>query len=158
MAGALNSRNPGTFFHVLPGQTISTTFPSAGGPLSVSTQWPGSDVVLNLTSPSGRVYDRAVDARGVQHQVGPTFESYQLDTSEPGTWTAALYGARVAPEGEETRLDVWNTPAANQRPVARYTQTVKGRTVTVDARTSSDTERWLPAARQRTPTPNRART
>lgn len=101
---------------MLPGQTISTTFPSAGGPLSVSTQWPGSDVVLNLTSPSGRVYDRAVDARGVQHQVGPTFESYQLDTSEPGTWTAALYGARVAPEGEETRLDVWNTPRGQPAP------------------------------------------
>lgn len=140
VAAALNSPEPGTYYNVLPGQTVTSSFESAGGPLSVSSQWPGSDVVLTLTSPSGKVYDRAVDSAGVRHQVGPTFESYQLDASEPGIWTAALYGARVSPQGEPTRLDVFNAPAGNQDPMARFTQTVKGRTVTVDAGASSDAD------------------
>ncbi|MBT2555486.1 PxKF domain-containing protein [Arthrobacter sp. ISL-5] len=100
----------------------------------------GSDVVLSLTSPSGRVIDRGVHSADVQHEVGPTFESYHLSASEPGTWTATLFGAQVAPQGEPTRLSVWHTPAVNQDPVARFSLNQDGRTVTVDAGASTDSD------------------
>lgn len=140
VSSGLDSSEPGTYYNVLPGQTITTTFQSTGTGAGVSIQWPGSDVVLTLTSPSGKVYDRSVDEAGVQHQVGPTFESYQFDAAEPGQWTVTMFGAVVAPQGEQTRLDVWQSPAENHSPVAHFTQTVSGRTVTVDAGASTDAD------------------
>lgn len=140
LTDSLTSPDPGTYYNVLPGQTIKTTFESSGEPLGISTQWPGSDVVLTLISPSGRVIDRDVNSADVQHEVGPTFESYRLTTSEPGTWTATLYGAQVAPQGEQTRLTVWHTPPDNKDPVARFSLSQDGRTVTVDAAASTDVD------------------
>lgn len=137
---SLTTPDPGSYYNVLPGQTITTTFQSSGEPLSVSTQWPGSDVVLTLASPSGRVIDRSVTSADVQHEVGPTFESYHLSASEPGTWTATLFGAQVASQGEPTRLSVWHVPAVNQDPVARFSLSQDGRTVTVDAGASTDAD------------------
>lgn len=55
---------------------------------------------MTLTSPSGSVIDRTTSAADLQHGVGPTFESYHLNATEPGTWTVHLYGAQVAPQGE----------------------------------------------------------
>ncbi|MBO1268115.1 PxKF domain-containing protein [Arthrobacter cavernae] len=140
VATKLSSPDPGTFYNVLPGQTISTTFESAGEPVSVSTQWPGSDVVMSLISPSGRVIDRGVNAADVQHEVGPTFESYHLSSSEAGIWTVRLFGAQVAPQGEPTRLSVWHVPAVNKTPTASFTLSQDGRTVTVDAGSSTDAD------------------
>ncbi|MGQ1798923.1 PxKF domain-containing protein [Kocuria oceani] len=140
VTSSLRTPDPGTYYNVRPGETITTTFRSTGQPLSVSTQWPGSDVVLSLTSPSGRVIDRGIDAADVQHEVGPTFESYHLAGGEPGTWTATLYGAQVAPQGEPTRLSVWNTPSVNQEPTARFSLSQDRRTITVDAGASTDAD------------------
>ena len=140
LTSALTTPAPGTFFNVLPDQTLTTTFQSSGEPLSVSTQWPGSDVVLSLTSPSGRVIDRNVQSADVQHEVGPTFESYHLGASEPGTWTATLFGAQVAAQGEPTRLSVWHAPTVNEDPVARFSLSQDGRTITVDAGASTDSD------------------
>lgn len=138
--GKLTNPDPGTVFNVMPGQSVSSTFQSSGEPVSVSTQWPGSDVVMSLTSPSGRVIDRSSSAIDVQHEVGPTFESYHLSSSEAGTWTVRLFGAQVAPQGEPTRLSVWHVPAVNQRPTANFTLSHDGRTVTVDAGSSTDAD------------------
>lgn len=132
--------DPGTNHIVLPGQTVSTTFDSAGEPISVSTQWPGSDVVMSLISPSGRVIDRNSSSPDVQHEVGPTFESHHLSTSESGTWTVRLFGAQVAPQGEPTRLSIWHVPAVNQRPTASFTLSQDGRKVTVEAGSSTDAD------------------
>jgi PKD repeat protein/lysophospholipase L1-like esterase len=140
ISAGLKSADPGTVFNVLPDQTITTTFQSSGEPVSLSTQWPGSDVVMSLTSPSGRVIDRSTIAADVQHEVGPTFESYHLSASEAGTWTVRLFGAQVAPQGEPTRLSVWHVPPVNQRPSANFTLSADGRTVTVDAGSSSDAD------------------
>jgi hypothetical protein len=140
LASSLTTPDPGTYFNVLPGQTIATTFQSSGEPLSLSTQWPGSDVELTLTSPSGRVIDRSVNGGDVQHELGPTFESYHLSASEPGTWTATLFGAQVAPQGEPTRLSIWHVPPVNQDPIARLSLSQDGRTVTVDAGASTDSD------------------
>jgi lysophospholipase L1-like esterase len=140
VAGKLTSPDPGTYYNVLPGQTVTTTFQSSGEPVSLSTQWPGSDVVMSLTSPSGRVFDRATSSTDVQHEVGPTFESYHLSSAEAGTWTVRLYGAQVAPQGEPTWLSIWHVPAMNQNPTAQFTLSQDGRTVTVDAGPSTDAD------------------
>lgn len=140
---ALVSLPPGSLFNVRPGQTINYQFPVGGEVLDVSTQWPGSDVVLSLTSPSGRTYTRATNDPGVQHLVGPTFETYSIPSPEVGTWTATLFGKQVAPGGEETRLVVHNPPVANKLPSAAFSQTVSGRTVTADAAASRDLDGTL---------------
>jgi PKD repeat protein/lysophospholipase L1-like esterase len=141
VAAQLRALPPGTLFNVLPGQTIDYQFSVGPGPeLDASTQWPGSDVVLTLTSPSGRRYTRTTTDTGVEHVAGPTFESYGIRDPEPGLWTASLYGARVAPGGEETRLSIYTPPVPNVLPRAAFTQSVTGRTVTADAATSTDAD------------------
>lgn len=139
--GSLQDSQPGESFNILPGQTVTRTFTSSGGEMHVSTQWPGSDVVLALTSPSGRVIERSTLAADVTHEVGPTFESYHIASSEPGVWTATMFGAEVAVAGEETRLAIWEEPRSqNSPPTAAFTQVVTGMTVTVDAAPSSDAD------------------
>ena len=140
VATALLSLPPGELFNVRPGETINYQFPVDGDGFDASTQWPGSDVVLSLTSPSGRVIDRDTVAADVTHEVGPTFESYHVTSPEHGIWTAKLYGAQVAPEGEETRLDIYQAPAPNAAPTARIEQTFAGRTVAADGSTSTDAD------------------
>jgi len=140
VADKLTSADPGAYYNVMPGQTVTTTFQSSGEQVSLSTQWPGSGVVSSLLSPSGRIIDRTTSAPDVQHNVGPTFESYHLGYTEAGTWTVRLYGAQVAPQGEPTRLSVWHVPAINQKPTAQFTLSQDGRTVTVDAGSSTDTD------------------
>ncbi len=141
VARELRALPPGDLFNVRPGETLTSQFPVTPGPtLDASTQWPGSDVVLSLTSPSGRRYTReTVDPR-VEHLLGPTFETYRISDPEPGVWTATLFGRQVAPGGEETRLVVHNPPPTNALPTAGMTQSFAGRTVTVDAGASRDSD------------------
>ena len=84
--------------------------------------------------------NRQTVAPDVTHEAGPTYESYHVTSPEHGTWTAKLYGAQVAPEGEETRLDIYQAPATNTPPTAVIQQTFTGRTVTVDGSRSSDAD------------------
>ena len=95
--------------------------------------------MLSLTSPSGRVIDRNTSAADVTHEDGPTFESYHVTSAELGVWTATLFGAQVAPGGADTRLDIYQ-PTDNISPTARLEQRLTGRTVTVDASSSSDAD------------------
>jgi len=144
VAAALRSPAPGELFNVLPDETLSYPFQVATTPsLAVATQWPGSDVVLSLTSPSGHTYTRSTNEPGVQHLLGPTFETYRIPNPEAGTWTATLYGARVAPHGEETRITVYTQPVPNAPPAAAFTHTFADRTVTVDAGPSHDPDGML---------------
>jgi PKD repeat protein len=106
--------------------------------VDVTSRWTTGAVVLSLTSPSGRVIDRDTVAADVTHEVGPTFETYHVTSPEHGTWTATLYGDHVAPEGEETRLDIHQAPVPDAAPTARIEQTLTGRTVTVDGSASDD--------------------
>ncbi len=138
VAQALGALPPGELFNVRPGQSIDYRFAVDASGFDASTQWPGSDVVLSLTSPSGRVIHRGTVAGDVAHEVGPTFESYHVTSAEQGTWTATLYGARVAAGGEETRLDIHAARTENLAPRARSGQSLAGRTLSVDGRASSD--------------------
>jgi hypothetical protein len=128
-------------FTVHPGETVTATRTIAGGTqVSFSTSWPGSDVAMTLRSPSGRVIDRATSAADLHHRVGPTQELYLVTDPEPGTWTIELYGANVQPAGEPTTLAVYETPRPNADPVASFTSSQRGRTLTLDATGSTDSD------------------
>ncbi len=102
-----------------PGQTVIYRFTAAGTLelLSVIIEWPGSDVVLSLTSPSGKTYTRAVPGAGVYHANGPTWEQFEIPHPEAGEWTASLFGADVKAAGEETTVRVYQERPRNVRPV-----------------------------------------
>ena len=87
---------------VMSGQTVTSDVEIAYGvgEVTFNTSWPGSDVVMTLTSPSGRVIDRNTVAVDVFHDVGPTWEVYTIIAPEPGSWEVALFGADVPSTGE----------------------------------------------------------
>jgi hypothetical protein len=66
----------------------------------------GSDIVMTLVAPSGRVIDRDTVAGDVEHLFGDTFESYTITDPEAGEWTVELFGADVPEEGEDVSLAV----------------------------------------------------
>lgn len=108
-------------------------------PMYFNTFWTDdADVVMTLTSPSGRLIDRNTVTSDVVHDLGPTHERYEVTNPEAGTWTVQLFGARVPPEGTETRLGFFQEPVPNQDPVARMTLTEEDDSVTVDASESYD--------------------
>ena len=88
-----------------PDETITEPYQvAAGSPgAGFSTSWPGSDVVMTLRSPSGRVIDRSTVAADVVHQVAPTQELYYVKNPEEGEWTIELFGADLTEE-QDSRL------------------------------------------------------
>ena len=87
---------------IKPGETISTRIdvPGAATSAMFASGWPGSDIVMSLVSPQGRIIDRDTSADDVFHVVGPTFETYEVFDPEGGIWTVLLYGADVELLGE----------------------------------------------------------
>jgi len=116
---------PGASYNVLPGQTTYTSATVLAGQerAAFSTIWPGSDIVLSLVSPTGRVIDRSTQAPDVQHVVGPTSETYAVANPEPGTWNAHLYGANVRPGGEPALFNIAQDARENAPPDAVFTTT-----------------------------------
>jgi len=104
---------------VIPGgtQTIPVGFPTGFSFGSFSSKWGGSDVVMTLISPSGRVIDRNNADPDVVHAYGPTWEFYGVENPEAGEWLVELYGADVPEGGEEVVLDVTGT-LENDPPIA----------------------------------------
>jgi lysophospholipase L1-like esterase len=138
--------NPaGTYFDILPLAAVSSTHTVAAGTGSTAftSSWPGSDVQLTLTSPTGATYDRSTTDSSVLHTLTPTSETYQVTDPAPGQWTATLYGANVAFAGEPTSLSVQDTPKITPDPVASFTQSARsaavGAEVTFDASGSTAT-------------------
>jgi PKD repeat protein len=82
--------------------------------------WPGSDVVMTLRSPSGRVITRGTTAPDVEHHVGPTYENFVLTDPEPGEWKVELYGEDVAAGGEEVRFEAQQFERVTRAPVALF--------------------------------------
>jgi lysophospholipase L1-like esterase len=87
---------------VQQGQTYGTTANVSAnqGSAVFSSSWPGSDVVMTLVSPSGKVFNRSTSNPLVSHINGPTFERYTILLPEAGIWTMNFYGANVAAGGE----------------------------------------------------------
>jgi hypothetical protein len=92
--------------HVLQNQTVTLQKPVPPGlaSLTLSTLWPGSDIVLTLVSPTGRIIDRDTSAGDVEHQLTPTSEEYTLLTPEAGLWELRLFGADVPAAGHDVQL------------------------------------------------------
>jgi hypothetical protein len=80
---------------------------------SFSAFWPGSDVEMSLTSPTGRVIDRDTNSADVLHEAASTSETYTIVRPEPGTWSVNLYGADVKPAGEQVDLQVKQVPLSD---------------------------------------------
>jgi hypothetical protein len=123
-----------------PNQTVIYKFTADGGLqlLSVILEWPGSDVRLTLTSPSGKTYTRTVPGSGVYHANGPTWEQFQIPNPEAGEWTASLYGADVKPGGEEALIQVYQGKPRNQHPVGAIELRREGGNLVLDGSASHD--------------------
>jgi lysophospholipase L1-like esterase len=123
-----------------PNQTVIYRFTASGGLelLSVILEWPGSDIQLTLTSPSGKTYTRSVPGAGVYHANGPTWEQFQIPTPEGGEWTASLYGADVKPAGEQALIQVYQGKPRNQRPVGAIELRREGGSLVLDGSASRD--------------------
>lgn len=130
-------------YEIMPGERrlASTTVPPGTPEGSFSTTWPGSDVVMTLTSPSGRVITRSTTADDVFHRNGPTQELYVVEDPEPGQWQVELFGADVDPGGERTELSIYTAPRPNADPVARLgLERVRKDEIRVDASSSTDVD------------------
>ncbi len=68
--------------------------------VSFVTNWPGSDIKMTVTSPTGRVVDRTSSGPDLSVEVGPTFEVITITDPETGDWSVALEGADI-PDGFE---------------------------------------------------------
>jgi lysophospholipase L1-like esterase len=140
LLGALGETTAGWNIRVFPLQQEQVTVPVGPGQqeLSAFSSWPGSDVVMSLESPSGRVIDRSTEADDVTHDVGPSYEHYAVLDPEPGEWTVTLFGADVGSDGLVTSLSVETVEPRNIPPVAVVTQHTDGATVTLSAAGSHD--------------------
>jgi hypothetical protein len=94
---------------------------------SFGIDWPGSDVEMTLTSPSGVVYSRDSLPGGVYHRNGQTQELYRIPNPEKGRWRVKLYGKDVRSDGEPVRFNFYGEERPNQNPVAgiKITKTSK---------------------------------
>jgi lysophospholipase L1-like esterase len=131
----------GGAYTVAPGATVTGSFTVALGQalLSIIAQWPGSDVPLTLISPSGTEHSREDPGPGVTHDVGPTWEQFEIPNPEPGEWTFKLFGKDVSPAGEPVTVLPTTTPPDNVAPTARisYGENPDG-TLTFSSAQSSD--------------------
>ena len=132
--------DPRERFVVEPGETEATRFKVTRRlqSLSAFTQWPGSDVVLTLVSPSGVTYSRGEVPAGAVQENGPTWERVEVPDPELGEWTIRMFGADVAPGGEDVWLTMGQQELPNQAPVARPSVTYDGQTLRLDGSASSD--------------------
>jgi hypothetical protein len=104
--------------HLEPSEikTTSATLQAEQDQATFSTSWGGSDIVMTLTTPSGRVIDRSTDALDVLHDQGPTFEVYSITDPESGDWKVDLFAADVPPEGEDVVFGFTTIPSADAEP------------------------------------------
>jgi hypothetical protein len=131
----------GETFQVGPVETVigSTSVGPGQLLLSIVSQWPGSDIPLTLVSPSGVRYTRDEPGAGVVHDVGPTWEQYEVPSPEPGTWRFELFGKDVKPGGEPVTVLANTEPFPNVPPIAivSYVENADG-TLTFSSAQSSD--------------------
>lgn len=91
-----------TFFVRVESGQLQATF---------SLDWIGSDIVMALTTPSGRVIDRSTVSPDVSHDKGTTFEIYTITDPEVGDWEVEIFGADVPAGGEEAIFGFSTVPA-----------------------------------------------
>lgn len=85
-------------------QQFSFTLPPGQQTASVVATWPGSDVSMRLTSPSGRVIDPSTTGWDTRHAKGAIYELYTLYYPEPGKWKIDVTGIALAAQGEQVEI------------------------------------------------------
>lgn len=113
--------------------------------LAVGIEWPGSDIQLTLTSPSGTVYNRTAQPGGATGTHGPTWDQLSVPDPEPGNWTVTMYGADVDPQGEEARLTVAQIETPNKAPVAAFDVAFTNGALSLNAARSTDADGTIAA-------------
>ncbi len=133
---------PGLSFMITDGETVSHQFsvPSGKARLTISTKWPGSDVLTSLTSPSDQTYTRSDPGSSAYHSYGPTWEQFEIADPEPGQWRVELYGADLPPSGESVNLSTKVENPPNVPPNADITSSRNGASLVLDASQSTDTD------------------
>ena len=117
---------------------IETDIAESTATVTFNSSWPGSAVQMSLIAPSGEVIDESTVNQMVFHESAETWEVFQVEDPEPGTWIVRLFGEDVPDTGEETALVVHMEPGPDAPPVAMMDYSVVGRTVRVDATASTD--------------------
>ena len=89
------------------GQTITRLEPlfNLTGKIIASVNWPGSDIDMIVTTPSGRVLDPSSDIVEKFYE-GATEDYYVINSTEEGVWKFDLIGVDIAPEGEPYEFSV----------------------------------------------------
>lgn len=115
---------------ILPGQVIRSAVQIASRLLQAtfSLSWPGSDVALEVTSPSGRTISTDTDAYDVTSSAGATYRTITVAKPEAGEWTVQVTGTDVAADGEPFSVTTTELPQQNQDPEAKASaDTLKAR-------------------------------
>ena len=138
VTGELVNDEQKTKIFIEPFQTFNYAFSveSDKALLSFTSEWPGSDIVTSLQSPSGIVYTRN-SGNALYHEDGPTWEHYEISGPESGAWTATLYGADVTGT-EEVSLSVYSEDAPNQSPVGNVSWRIDDGMLVMDGGRSYD--------------------
>jgi hypothetical protein len=97
---------------IIPGESafFGRSIPHFMSSAGFHSSWPGSDVVMTLTTPSGRIINRSTTDPDVYHENGPTYENYLVSNPEAGRWTVQLFGSDIPPGGEDVTLIVSGEP------------------------------------------------
>jgi len=114
----------------LPGTFVGTSLAA----LRFEANWPGSTVALSVIGPDGTVYD--ANSPGVTVGGDATSAWLEIANPGPGRWAPRLYGADVAPEGEDVRVRVAPVEREAPSPTAAVEvspSVADARTVTFDA-------------------------
>ena len=144
LLGQLQTYTAPNNYTIQQNQTVNSSFLVKVGQRIASffSHWPGSDVQMTLTDPSGRVYTRYAPGSGTFHVNGPTTELFRITNPVPGAWTVSLYGASVRPGGEPVDLTLNQLAPINQLPIAVASEKANaaGTTVTYDASGTRDAD------------------
>lgn len=74
-------------------------------PVTAYLKWPGSDLDLRITSPSGEVFTPD-SPRTAEFYAGPIDEYYVIESDEEGEWSLEIIGVEVDDGGEPYELTV----------------------------------------------------
>jgi lysophospholipase L1-like esterase len=134
--------NPPAAIHMTTGQreTRQIIVDALQDLLSVFARWPGSDVEITLTSPSGVRYHRSAVPAGAKHLLGPTYEIFQVPNPEPGAWTVEYFGADLGADGEPVTIGSNQQAGWNAPPTPVLGHRMDGSTLHLDAAGSFDSD------------------
>ena len=117
---------------------FGSVFVDAATHLYLSVRYPGSDVKITLTSPSGEVFNRDTLQANMSVNDGATWETLEIDSPEVGEWKVELEGVEIDGVGEPFHFEWFTDPLPNAAPVATATLEQHGATIIVDGSGSFD--------------------